>query len=640
MILVTAESLAKKFGDQVILNGVGFSIQDTDRIALVGKNGIGKSTLLEIITGLQSPDQGSVSKAKNCRILYGQQEMTDSLSQTLHDFVISARPELLLLQKEIEHLQHHLTDHPTDAKSLDTLGESQHEFDRLGGFQFDTEVSAILDGLGFSAERFHDPLSTFSGGEKIRINLARLLAGISNCLLLDEPTNHLDIESTEWLEEYLVSAGKACIIVSHDRSFLSRTATAVWELRGGKLDVYPMGFERYLRERDARRDQQDHRFTLQQAEIAKAEDFIRRNMAGQKTKQAQSKLKYLNKLKRIEAPPPDPRGPKFALESSGRSFSQVVKVEDAVLGYDDIPLLQNITFDIYRGEKAGVVGRNGAGKSTFLKTLLGELDLLGGTLRLGNGVDVAYFDQDLSDLDHSLSVLDSLWLVDQSATNNTIRSWLARFGFSGEEVEKSVSALSGGEKTKLSLARLMYHPANFIIMDEPTNHLDIYAREGLEEALREYDGTLLVVSHDRSFLNAVCDKILWVQGSKVRVFAGSYQYAHDKLLEEKAIAAEHAARAVKKAPSGHYLAQQEAKEESRRRNKIKREQDAIVTRIAALETEIERLDQQIRFEISKDDWEKLHTAAELKEKLEEELLQKYDQREQLAQQMQSWNQSA
>ncbi len=616
MSLLAAERLSKKFNDQVILDEVSFTINPGDRIALVGKNGIGKTTLLEILAGKQETDTGVINKAKACHIDYVEQEKTEYLDLSLHEFVADARRDLLDLHRQITELEIYLTYSPNDTAAVDKLGLLHHRFEREGGFDFENEIKLILHGLGFEEARFDDRLRNFSGGEKNRAGLARILAGRGNLLLLDEPTNHLDIESTTWLEQYLASLGRACIIVSHDRAFLSAAADQVWELAFGKFDTYTGGFERYIKERVDRKRLALHHYKHQQEEIKRIEEFVRRNMAGQKTKQAQSKLKYLNRIKRLPPPKADASGPAIKLQSSGRSFMHVLAVEDVTLAYGTDVVLQDVDFDVYRGEKIGIIGRNGSGKSTLLKSLLGELEPIDGSIRLGTNVDVAYFDQELSDLNLEATALDNLWELDPVADAHTMRSFLGRFGFSGEDAFKLVGTLSGGEKTKLCLAKLLYHPANFVILDEPTNHLDIYAREALEIALREYEGCCLIVSHDRYFLNEVVDKILYVHDGRVTMYNGNYKYFVEKTTELPAPVSKGKSEKQKQAFD-------DFKEQSKRKTRQKKELTSMRSRISDMERELEQLDHDINGGIPTHDWERLHAAAGRKREVEEALLTLY-----------------
>lgn len=622
MTLLAADNLRKKFKDQVILDGVSFTITSADRIGLVGRNGIGKTTLLEILAGKEGVDSGQVTFARACMVDYVEQEKSEYLDQTLFDFVAGARRDLLDQRHELSMLEDYLAANPHDEGALTRHGVLSEQFEVGGGFDFENELKTILTGLGFEPERFGQRMRLFSGGEKNRAGLARLLAGKGNLLLLDEPTNHLDIESTTWLEEYLQKLGKAYIIVSHDRAFLNATVDTVWEIAFGKIERYTGGFARYLEERHDRRRLAEHHYKHQQQEIARTEEFIRRNMAGQKTKQAQSKLKYLNRIKRLPPPRDDHRGTAIKVESSGRSFAHVLSLDDVALGYDSVTVVEGVSLDMYRGEKVALLGRNGSGKSTILKALIGELEPIEGSVRLGTNVDVAYFDQDLADLESSQTVIDSLWELDPTADAYRIRSFLARFGFTGEDVFKTNGALSGGEKTKLSLARLLYRPANFIILDEPTNHLDIDAREALEKALRDYDGTLLVVSHDRYFLSKVADRIAHVHDGGVTVYDGDYAYFRDRLAEAAPPVVVHKERPGKQA----YLAfKEESKRRSRHRKKIESIRDAIETS----ERDLAALEDRITHEIPAHDWEALQDANRRRHELESSILHLYVELEEL-----------
>jgi len=617
MTLLAAEHLYKKFNDQVILEDVSFSIQDTDRIGLVGRNGIGKTTLLELLVGKQEADEGNITRAKVCAIDYIEQEKTQYLDLPLLEFVEGARQDILDMRHEINLLEHYLEENPHDTASVERLGQLQHKFEAENGVLFESEVRRILDGLGFPEDRFGDPLSTLSGGEKNRAGLARLLAGKGNLLLLDEPTNHLDIESTMWLEQYLRQLNAAYIIVSHDRAFLTAAAEKVWEINFGKLDSYTGGFEKYLTERIDRRALAEHKYRHQQEEIKRLEYFVRRYMAGQKTKQAQSKLKYLGRIKRLPPPRAQGRGPTIKMASSGRSFNHVLAFEECSLGYNAVPVVEEVSFDLYRGDKVGLIGRNGSGKSTILKALIGEIEPLDGGLRLGSNVDVAYFDQELSDLDLEATVVDNLWELDPSADVNKIKSFLGRFGFSGEASAKVVSALSGGEKTKLCLARLLYRPANFIILDEPTNHLDIDAREALESALLEYEGTCLIVSHDRYFLDRVVNRVVHINNGRVRSYPGNYSYFREKTTVAETTPVKTKGTRPSQSKSDYFA----FKEQSKQKTKHKRAVQSTRSKIADFEKELAQLEAGISHGIPRHDWEKLQAAAERKKVVENELLE-------------------
>lgn len=615
MTLLSAERLSKRFKDQVILNSISFTIKQGEKIALVGKNGIGKTTLLEILADRLSPDTGQVVKSRQCIADYVEQEKGEFLELSLFEFVADARRDLLTMRQQIRELEEALAINPKDTDSLARLGDLQIRFEKEGGFEFEAEINIILQGLGFHKDRHNDRLRNFSGGEKNRAGLARILAGRGNLLLLDEPTNHLDIESTIWLEEYIGKLDSACVIVSHDRSFLSSVATCVWELAFGKLETYSGNYNYYLKERSERRRLTEHHYRHQQEEIKRIEDFVRRHMAGQKTKQAQSKLKYLNRIKRIDPVRSDSRGPAISMQSSGRSWARVLSLQNVWLAYGSEVILEDVSFELFRGEKIGLIGRNGSGKTTLLKALIGELEPSEGKIGLGNNVDVAYFDQELADLDENATVLDNIWRVDTAAEAGKMRSYLGRFGFYGEDVFKKVSALSGGEKTKLCLALLLYHPANLVILDEPTNHLDVYAREALEEALIEYDGSGLIVSHDRYFLERVADKIVYLNGGRATLFNGRYSE-----FQQSQSSAVPAPDDTKKKSRTDYEA---FKDRSRERSRLKKSIESLKDEISRLEAELAEVEKALDDEIPSEAWEQLHDATERKTELENRILGLY-----------------
>jgi ATP-binding cassette subfamily F protein 3 len=623
MTLISGENITLKIEDRYLFRELSFSLNADDRVGLVGPNGIGKTTLFEIMAGHILPESGQVLKAKNCAIAYIRQELDEELGQTLMEYALGARPDLLAARDEIDRLGHELELAPENEKLLDRMGQLQNRFEIDGGYDFEAEVKMILVGLGFPENRFHNRLSVFSGGEKSRASLARILAGQSNLLLLDEPTNHLDIQSTVWLEEYLSGLQKAYIVVSHDRTFLANTVNKVWEINTQRIDQYFNGFDKYLLEREERRRLLEHRYRHQQEEIKRIEEFIRRNMAGQKTKQAQSRQKYLARMKRIELPDADRASHNISIDSSGRSYNLVLSCEKAAFGYGHHRLIEDVDLNLYRGETIGLIGPNGCGKSTIIKTILGEIEPLDGQVAIGNKVEPAYFDQELSDLNDNNIVLDEIWELDNLAEPARLRTYLARFGFSGEDVFKKVQFLSGGEKTKLALAKILYRPANFLIFDEPTNHLDIDSRQALEEALIEYDGSCLLVSHDRYFLDRVVDKIAAVENGRLKVFAGGYSYYREKALLTQEIPKKRSADPDKK------RAYEEFKKSSQQKGRIRKELQSVRSKITAHEKILDNLAADLDHNIPKWDWEKLEAASKEKLRIEEVLIDLYEKLEQL-----------
>jgi len=623
MTLLSGENIFKQYEDQVLFNSLSFSINQGDKIGLVGPNGIGKTTLFDIIAGRIRPDKGDIINSKDCRIAYVQQEFGESENNALFEFVSSGRDDILALKAEILLLEKQLYEKPDSKELVERLGERQHRFEVAGGYDFEAEVKIILIGLGFPENRFHNRIHNFSGGEKNRAALARILAGKSTLLLLDEPTNHLDIESTIWLEDYLSSLNKAYIIVSHDRTFLTNTVQKVWEISSGRISQYYNGFESYLTERGERRNLLAHQFKHQQEEIRRIEDFIRRNIAGQKTKQAQSKRKYLAKIDRISLPESEKTAPTFSLNAGQRSYNLVLSVENASFGYGNHALVSDVNFNIYRGDRIGLIGLNGSGKTTILKSILGELDVIDGSAKIGQNVEVAYFDQELSDLDENNTILDELWLVDPLAEAGRLRSFLARFGFVGDDIFKKVTVLSGGEKTKLVLAKLLFFPSNFLIFDEPTNHLDIDSRQALEEALKDYTGTFLVVSHDRYFLDQITKKIIAVEKGGIKLYHGNYSYYKEKKEASGEIK-------IKKPTDPDKINQYtEFKKLSQKKGKIKKEIRSLKSKIKDHEAILIRLESDIRNDIPRSDWGKLAAASQEKSRIEDLLLEFYNRLEEL-----------
>jgi len=618
MLLVTLSNISKKFDDQVVLENAALAIKEGDKIGLVGRNGAGKTTLFNIIFGLLRPDSGSVDRKKGLKIGGVAQELDDLLELSLYDFCFLAHPEINDIRHQMIRLESQLA---SDNPSVEIAGEYQvltQRYEELGGYRMETEVKLVLEGIGFTRQQMNRPLSSFSGGERNRAQIAAALLGEYDLLLLDEPTNHLDIEATVWLEGHIAASRRAYIIISHDRRFLQNTVDKIAQLSLSRLELFHCRYNQYLEERQKRIELAAHHFRHQAEEIARIEDFIRRNMAGQKTKQAQSKQKYLARLKRLEKPRVEYNRPTFHILDGGRSFRQVVKVDDLTVGYDNIPLVESISFEQTRGDRIGLIGPNGCGKTTLLKTLGGFLEPIIGDITVGENVDVAYFDQELSNINLQSDVISELWEVDPIAESGRLRSFLARFGFTGEDVFKKVDNLSGGEKTKLSLAKILYRPANLMIFDEPTNHLDIESIEALEEGLNNYHGTLLVVSHDREFLDHVVNQIFEIKGGRLYRYLGNYSdYAEKRYVpaaNRKTVSEE------KKA------SYEEFKEQSRRKSRYKKRLKQLGEMIVERERRWEELEKE---ELVTDgsDWERLHAIREERQALEEQMLELYLEKE-------------
>ena len=532
-MLFRLSDIKKSYTAHDILRGVSFQVNPNEKIGLVGRNGAGKTTVFRIITGEESADSGDVVKMNNLKIGLLQQHVDFTDSETVHTAALSAFKEIHDTEAEMRRLEKTMeTDYSDEI--LDAYAELQTEFERLEGFTYTAKAEAILLGLGFAKEMWTLETKNLSGGQKNRLGMARLLLSAPDVLLLDEPTNHLDVEAVEWLENFLQTYDRAYVIISHDRYFLDRTTRRIIEIENGRAVDYKGNYSYFLVEREERREIQLREFENQQAYIRNTEAFVRKNLAGQKTKQAKSRRTLLEKLDRVEAVTADRAQGNFKLKNVERAGVNVLTVEELAVGYGTKILAKNIEFTLNRGEALGIIGGNGTGKTTFLKTVLGSVRELEGKIIWGSKTDIGYYSQNLEDLDPRNEIVQELRRVAPMAENGQLRSFLARFLFTGEDVFKSVSDLSGGEKGRLALAKLIYANKNVLILDEPTNHLDIPSREALENALEEYQGTIITVSHDRFFLDKISTQILsFADAGVTEVFDGNYSEYHDWKVKEK-----------------------------------------------------------------------------------------------------------
>ncbi|MGG1479981.1 ABC-F family ATP-binding cassette domain-containing protein [Bacillus smithii] len=539
MILLQVLQLTKYYGSELILSNIKLEIQSRDRIALVGRNGAGKSTLLKIIADQLSYDSGEIIKPKDVTIGYLAQDTGLESDLTIWNEMLSVFGPLREMEKKLRDLENQMAD-PTVYNDPEKFKKIVKEYDQLqiqfkeqGGYQYEADIRSVLHGLHFQDYDYETKISSLSGGQKTRLALGKLLLSKPDLLILDEPTNHLDIETLTWLEQYLQNYPGAILIVSHDRYFLDKVVTQVYEISRHKARKYYGNYSDYLIQKAEQYEREMKQYEKQQEEIEKLQDFIQRNIArASTTKRAQSRRKRLEKMELMEKPAGDEKSAQFSFEIAKQSGNEVMRVKDLAIGYGHDPVSENIHLNITRGESIALVGPNGVGKTTLLKTIIGLLQPIKGSVQFGTNVEIGYYDQEQANLTSNKTVLHELWDDFPDYNEKEIRTVLGNFLFSGDHVLKTVSSLSGGEKARLALAKLMMKKANFLILDEPTNHLDLDSREVLENALIDYPGTLLFVSHDRYFINRIATKVIELSPNGTTEYLGDYDYYVNKKQEQ------------------------------------------------------------------------------------------------------------
>ncbi|MED4586306.1 ABC-F family ATP-binding cassette domain-containing protein [Brevibacillus choshinensis] len=553
MILLQAEHIEKTYGIETILQDISLQIQTGERVGLVGVNGAGKSTLMKILAGDLSYDSGTIRIPKEVSLGYLAQNGGLESERSIWDEMLSVFTHLQQEEKELRELEAKMGDPAVIADDkryqqiLENYSHRSEAFKEKGGYSYEGSIRGVLHGLRFADMDYQTPIRTLSGGQKTRLALAKLLLQSPTILLLDEPTNYLDIETLTWLETYLQNYQGAILVVSHDRYFLDKLVTIVYEIERHRATRYVGNYSRFLDQKASRLEQELKRFDKQQEEIAKLEDFIARNIArATTTKRAQSRRKTLEKIDRLDKPIMHNKSVHFSFEVSKMSGNIVMKAANVAIGYPDSVLSRGLTFEIEREERVALVGPNGIGKSTLLKTIVGQLNALKGDVQFGSNVTIGYYDQEHRNLNLNNTVLGEIWDEYPQMLEKDVRTLLGNFLFSGDDVQKRVSDLSGGERARVSLAKLMLKQANFLIFDEPTNHLDIYSKEVLENALYDYPGTILFVSHDRYFLNKIASRVLELSPDGVANYLGNYDYYVEKKQELAELAAELAAQPTKK----------------------------------------------------------------------------------------------
>ena len=611
-MLLRFEEVSKSYAATEVLRGVTFQINPRERVGLVGRNGAGKTTIFRLVARQEEADSGEVVLLKGLRIGVLEQQPTFAGKLSARNEALSVFTELRDMEEAITRLEHTMSEAAGEAleQAMHTYSDLRHAYEFAGGFSYHARAEAVLAGLGFRDDDLDKPAEQLSGGQRARLALAKLLLSEPDVLLLDEPTNHLDVNAVEWLEDFLSEYKSAFVIVSHDRFLLDRTVAKVIEIENCKATVYPGNYSAYIRQREERRLAQSRVFEEQQEMIARTEEFIRRNIAGQKTKQAKSRRKMLERLDRVEGLR-DQRVGDFRLQGVARAGDNVLAVSDLSVGYGTAALAKGISFLLRRSERLGIIGPNGSGKTTFLKTLLGELQPLDGGLTWGANVTLEYFDQELSMLDLRSTVMEEIAVAAPRAAPGELRSYLAKFLFPGDDILKPVAALSGGERSRLALAKLIYSRANVLVLDEPTNHLDIPSREALERALSEYKGTIITVSHDRYFLDRIATEILHFEEGAATYHNGSYSDYYALHHRQQSIAADEKKSTAVKQRSNPRVAS---------KARPQRGSEEVEVEIASCENELADLHRQL--ETPQPDWGPDEYAgigrrqAELQERLE------------------------
>ena len=591
MIILQANKIERSFAGEVLFDNISLQVDERDRIALVGKNGAGKSTLLKILVGEEEPTSGEINKKRDLSLSYLAQDSRFESSNTIYDEMLHVfddlrKTEKTLRQMELEMGEKTGADLEKLMQDYDRLSE---EFRQAGGFTYEADIRAILNGFKFDESMWQMKIEELSGGQNTRLALAKMLLEKPNLLVLDEPTNHLDIETIAWLENYLVNYSGALLIVSHDRYFLDKVATITLDLTKHSLDRYVGNYSSFVEQKEQKLLTEAKNYEKQQKEIAALEDFVNRNLVrASTTKRAQSRRKQLEKMERLDKPEAGTKSAHMTFHSDKASGNVVLTVEEAAVGYDDQILSEPINLDIRKMNAVAIVGPNGIGKSTLIKSIVGQIPFIKGEARFGANVEVGYYDQTQSKLTPHNSVLDELWNDFKLTPEVEIRNRLGAFLFSGDDVKKTVGMLSGGERARLLLAKLSMENNNFLILDEPTNHLDIDSKEVLENALIDFDGTLLFVSHDRYFINRVATQVLELSEEGSTLYLGDYDYYLEKKAELEALAAAQAeaepASSTEEVTGNDYHLQKQNQKELRK----------ITRRIEQLEAEMEELDQKIQ----------------------------------------------
>ena len=625
MILLQVQQVARYFGADTLFENVSLDVSDNSRIALVGRNGVGKSTLLKMIIGNESPDAGQITKKKGLTIGYLAQNTGLESDKTIYAEMLSVFERLQIMEKNLHEMEAKIADPGADHSSsaysqlLNQYDQLLHDFEEQNGYGYEAEVRSVLHGFHFEQEDYDRKISSLSGGQKTRLALAKLLLEQRDLLILDEPTNHLDIDTLTWLEGYVQNYKGALLIVSHDRYFLDRIVNEVYEISHHHSSYYKGNYSAYIDQKAERLRQDWKNYEKQQAEISKLEDFVNKNLVrASTTKRAQSRRKQLEKMERLERPEGDEKGPHFKFTDS-QSGNIVLTVKDAAIGYDGRIISSPINIDLRKNQVMAIVGPNGIGKSTLLKSVLGQIPFVKGSSEFGTNVKVGYYDQEQHNLHDKKTVLNELWDDHPTTPEKDIRSILGSFLFIGDDVSKVVHNLSGGEKARLLLTKLAMKHDNFLILDEPTNHLDIDSKEVLENAVMDFNGTVLFVSHDRYFINKVATCVLEIAPQGSTLYLGDYDYYLEKKAEQEEIAAAKstAETSIENSPkevSTGKVNYQQGKERQKQERRLKRSVEEFEQLVEKLDSQKNDLENQMS---SPENYNDLEKMGELQAKLQE-----------------------
>ena len=593
-MLIQLNNVTKNFVVNEVFSNVKMEINDKDRVAIVGRNGAGKSTLLKIISGEIDFDNGERTVSKDTTIGYLSQEFIVREDLSIYEEMITCFNEIIELEKELEKISYELTSENIENNPglLDKYDRLQNQVLTHKDYHYKSKIDSVLYGLDFDKEVFDKKISTFSGGEKTRLSMAKLLLSEPDLLILDEPTNHLDMENVAWLENYLSSYNGAIVIVSHDRYFIDKVVNVVYNLEFGKLKKYVGNYSNFLRQYEEDYEKNLKEYVSQQKDIKRLEEFVQKNIARASTsKMAKSRQKVLDKMEIIDNPRKDDKAANIEFRIKEQSGRDVLIVNDLQVGYEE-QVGQKYNFSVYKGDRLAIVGKNGIGKSTLIKTIAKKQKKLGGNIQYGSKVSLGYYDQKQAEFESSKTILNELWDEYPLMKEAEVRTVLGRFLFRGDDVLKIVRDLSGGEKARLQLAKLMLEKNNLLILDEPTNHLDITSKQVLEEALENYEGTILFVSHDRYFINKIANKVFDITEEGYNIYLGNYDYYLEKREQEKIakrLKEEKIAEAVVKEVNDYVL----SKEEKRRIRKLERTRDELIVQIDELEGKIKIVNEEL-----------------------------------------------